>query len=225
MGVLMGRRRKPGSMWALEDLGRVRLSPNFFFREFLYSDIANFYGIQNIPEDPNLAVEVGRKLCNELLEPLRASFGGLAIRSAYRAPAVNEFGNKNGLNCARNEANRAGHIWDQRDEKGRMGATACVVVPWFADRYAEGTDWRALAWWIHDHVPYHALQFFPKLCAFNITWREQPERVIASFIAPKGILTRPGMENHGGSHAEWYAGFPAPVAPHPSRPAGAGTSG
>jgi len=29
-----------------------------------------------------------------------------------------------------------------------MGALATVVVPWFADRYAEGADWRAMAWWI-----------------------------------------------------------------------------
>ena len=191
----------------------MRLSPNFFMREFLYSEIANFYGIPNIPDDPDLAITAGRRLCMELLEPLQESFGALAIRSAYRAPAVNDFGNKHGLNCARNEADRAGHIWDQRDRQGRLGATACVVVPWFADRYADGADWRALAWWIHDHLPYHHLQFFPKLAAFNITWREEPESIISSYIAPRGILTRPGMANHGGDHSEWYRGFPA-------RPAG-----
>ena len=207
----MGKRRKPGSMWALEDLGRVRLSPNFFFREFLYSEIANFYGIPNIPDDPDLAIEVGRKLCTELLEPLRASFGALSIRSAYRAPAVNRFGNARGLNCARNE--RDSHIWDQRDPEGRKGATACVVVPWFADRYAEGADWRALAWWIHDHLPYHHLQFFPKLAAFNITWREEPERIVTSYIAPRGTLTRPGMANHDGDHSDWYRGFPDNLPP------------
>jgi hypothetical protein len=196
-------------MRALEELGRVRLSPNFFMREFLYSEIANFYGIPNIPDDPDLAITAGRRLCMELLEPLQESFGALAIRSAYRAPAVNDFGNKHGLNCASNEADRAGHIWDQRDRQGRLGATACVVVPWFADRYADGADWRALAWWIHDHLPYHHLQFFPKLAAFNITWREEPERIISSYIAPRGILTRPGMANHGGDHSEWYRGFPA----------------
>ena len=145
----------------------------------------------------------------ELLEPLQESFGALAIRSAYRSPAVNDFGNKHGLNCARNEADRAGHIWDQRDRQGRLGATACIVVPWFADRYADGADWRALAWWIHDHLPYHHLQFFPKLAAFNITWREEPERIISSYIAPRGILTRPGVANHGGDHSKWYRGFPA----------------
>ena len=187
----------------------MRLSPNFFMREFLYSEIANFYGIPNIPDDPDLAITAGRRLCMELLEPLQESFGALAIRSAYRAPAVNDFGNKHGLNCARNEADRAGHIWDQRDRQGRLGATACVVVPWFADRYADGADWRALAWWIHDQLPYHHLQFFPKLAAFNITGREEPERIISSYIAPRGILTRPGMANHGGDHSEWYRGFPA----------------
>ena len=83
-----------------------------------------------------------------------------------------------------------------------------VVVPWFADRYRDGMDWRALAWWIHDHLAYSQLQFFPKLAAFNIGWHEQPKRRIDSFIAPKGCLTRPGMANHDGSHAEFYPGFP-----------------
>ena len=45
---------------------------------------------------------------------------------------------------------------------------ACIVIPWFADRLLEGTPWQAMAWWIHDHLPYSQLQFFPKLGAFNI---------------------------------------------------------
>ena len=67
---------------------------------------------------------------------------------------------------------------------------------------------KQLAWWIHDHLPYSQLQFFPKLAAFNIGWHERPRRRIDSFIAPKGCLTRPGMANHDGSHAEFYPGFP-----------------
>jgi hypothetical protein len=200
--------RKPGSVKALEDLGRVRLSSSFFMRDFLHSEIADFHGIANIPDDPDLAVTVGRRLCEELLEPLQATFGRLAIRSAYRSPAVNEFGNRNGLSCAVNEANYAGHIWDRRDKAGCMGATACIVVPWFADRYERSQDWRALAWWIHDHLPYSSLVFFPKLAAFNLTWHERPERRIDSYIAPTGCLTKPGMANYDGRHAEWYEAFP-----------------
>ncbi len=48
--------RKPGTMMGLEELGRVRLSKSFYMRDFLYSEIANFYGIPNIPDDPDLAV-------------------------------------------------------------------------------------------------------------------------------------------------------------------------
>ncbi len=201
--------RKPGSMRGLDDLGRVRLSANFYMRDFLYSEIASFYGIPNIPDHPDLAIAAGSKLCETLLEPLQATFGRIAVRSAYRAPAVNDFGNKTGGLCARNEANAAYHIWDRRDAAGCMGAGASIVIPWFADRYAKGADWRALAWWIHDHLPYAHLQFFPKLAAFNIQWHERPQRRIDSFIAPRGCLTKPGMANHEGSHGACYAGFPA----------------
>ena len=158
-------------MRALENLGRVRLSPNFYFRDFLYSEIANFYGIPNIPENPDFAIATGRNLCRELLEPLQATFGRIAVRSGYRAPEVTAYGNSRG-ESARIEANAAYHIWDLPDEKGLKGAGACIVIPWFADRYEEGADWRSLAWWIHDHLPYAHMQFFPKLCAFNIQWHE-----------------------------------------------------
>jgi hypothetical protein len=67
--------RKPKSARALEELGRVRLSESFFMRDFLYSEISAVHGIPNIPDDPDLAIRAGRKLCEEALEPLRARFG------------------------------------------------------------------------------------------------------------------------------------------------------
>jgi hypothetical protein len=193
---------------ALEEFGRSRLSRSFFMRDFLYSEIAAIHHLPNIPDNPDLAISAGSRLCEELLEPLRATFGRIAIRSAFRSCAVNEFGNENNLNCATNEANYAVHIWDRLDANGCMGATACIVVPWFADRYESGADWRSIAWWIHDHLPYSTLAFFPKLCAFNIGWHERPRRRITSRIEPAGCLTQPGMDNHSGDHSEWYRGFP-----------------
>jgi hypothetical protein len=83
---------------------------------------------------------------------------------------------------------------------------ACVVVPWFADRYARGADWRSLAFWIHDHLPYSRLQFFPKLAAFNIGWHERPVRTIYSFIRPAGYLLR--GEPATGAYATHYSDFP-----------------
>lgn len=199
--------RKPQSIDALENLGRVRLSKNFFMRDFLYSEIANLYGVQNIPDDPDLAIEVGKVLCEDLLEPLQATFGRLAIRSAYRSSAVNQLGNEKGHNCGSNHSNYAAHIWDKRDEQGNKGAMACVVVPWFTDRYQAGGDWRSLAYWIHDHLPYNRLQFFPNLCAFNIGWRENSNQAIGSYIEPKGALFRDGIPARG-QFSDIYADFP-----------------
>jgi hypothetical protein len=200
--------RKPGSVRGLEDLGRVRLSPNFFLRDFLHSEISQVHSIPNIPDDPDLAIAAGTQLCTQLLEPLAQRFGRLSIRSAYRSQAVNEFGNRHKLNCARNEASYAGHIWDVRDAGGRMGATACIIVHALIPHYEATGAWEPLAWWIHDHLPYHHMEFFPRFAAFNLTWREAPERWISSYIPPRrGILTRKDMENHAGSHESEYSGW------------------
>lgn len=197
--------RQPRSVKSLEELGRVRLSENFFLRDFLYSEIAIINGFQNIPDDPDLAIAAGRMLCEILLEPLQARFGKISIRSAYRSPEVNHFGNVNKLNCGSNESNYAGHIWDRRDAAGYMGATACIVVNRFVPYYERTGDWEAMAWWVHDHLPYADMEFFPKLAAFNLQWREQPERCIYSYIPPRrGRLTKPGMANWVGRHDDAY---------------------
>ena len=95
-----------------------------------------------------------------------------------------------------------------RDEEGHMGATACIVIPWFLRRHEEqGVSWEALAWWIHDHLPYSDMVFFSTL-AFNLRWHEKPNRQIESHIAPKGYLTKRGMTNHEGDHSAAYPGFP-----------------
>lgn len=202
--------KKPDTVAALTEFGRVRLSKSFFMRDFLFSDIASVHGLNNVPDDPDLAIAAGSRLCADLLEPLQERFGRIAIRSAFRSCAVNALGNEQqkagraGYNCAANEANFAGHIWDRRDAQGHMGAMACVIVPSFWDHFQAEGDWQKLAWWIHDHLPYSSLYFFPKYWAFNIGWHEAPERRIDSYVAPKGCLTKPGMANHAGRHdADW----------------------
>ena len=202
--------RKPRSMRGLEELGRVRLSRFVYMRDCLHSEIGNLYGIPNIPDDPDEAIKWGTKLAEELLDPLFETFGHVAIRSAYRAPELNKFGNENNLNCARNDYNYGRRIWDQPAKNGTHGATASIVIPWFSDQYRHGRDWRDLAWWLHDHLPYSTLWFFPKLCALNIEWNEVPLGRIDSYIAPKGNLLKPGdkpCEDRATRQAR-YADFP-----------------
>ena len=201
--------RKPASMWSLETFGRVRLSRHFFMRDFLYSEIGNFHEKQNLPDNPDLAIETGRALCQALLDPLEETFGRVAVRSGYRSPSLNRFGNENRLNCARNDNPLECHIWDRGVGDDRI-AGASVVVPWFADRYEQGRDWRDLAWWMHDHLDYSEIWFFPKLCAFNLVWRPRPLRRIDSYIAPRGCLLRPGAEpdENRTTRRKRYADFP-----------------
>jgi hypothetical protein len=192
----MARVHRAGSYVGLEDLGRVRLSRYFYMRNFLYSEIANFHQIQNMPDDPQLAVMAGTKLCTEILDPLVETFGPIEIRSGFRSCTLNHFGATQATpqKCSRNEANYAGHIWDMRDENGHMGATVSIVIPWFADQYNQGRDWQDLAWWLFDHLNHAETCFFPENAAFNIQWHEKPVKDIYSYIDPKGLLIRPDEE-------------------------------
>jgi len=200
--------RRPASMRGLETLGRVRLSRHFYLRDFLMSEISAFHGIPNIPDDPDLVIRRGRHLCEELLDPLEETFGRIAVRSGYRSAALNTYGNEHNLNCARSDNPMECHIWDWPD---REIAGASIVVPWFAERYAQGRDWRDLAWWVHDHLPYSEMWFFPKLAAFNLVWRPEPLRSISSYAAPRGLLLRAGAApaEDSRTRAARYADFPA----------------
>lgn len=208
MGDEFRGRGQPRTVQELTQLGRVRLSKHFYMREFLFSEIAAIHGILNAPDDPNLAIAAGRKLCEELLEPLQACFGRIVVRSAYRNRQVNNLGwqrmraGEFGYNCSSNKRNAAHHIWDEFDDQGCMGATACIVIPGFNDRWCAPGDWQRLAWFIHDTLPYSAMRFFRVNGAFNIAWHERPKRRIDSYVEPRGCLTRPGLANNTACHRE-----------------------
>jgi hypothetical protein len=189
------RLRTPRSVVSLTELGRTQLSRSFFMREMLYSEVAMIHGLNNAPDFPDLAVEAGKRLCGDVLEPLQERWGRIAIRSAYRSREVNGFCNemqrkgKSGYTCASNEDNYARHIWDHRDAIGCMGAVACVVVPGFWEQHQEPGDWRIMARWIHENLPYSELEFFPFYWAFNVGWHERPARTINSYAEPRGKFT------------------------------------
>ena len=202
------------SLADLTALGRIRLSDHFFMREMLYSEVANACGVPNIPEVPDLAVEAGRNLSQLVLEPLRAAFGHITIRSAYRSPTLNarchelhRAGVKDAW-CTCNEDNYAFHIWDRRDAHALLGATATVVVPGYLDYFDRTADWRPLAWWIRDHVEhYDQVQFFRSQAAFNIRWYEGPSDRSIGYLDPpaRTRLTASGEPNFEGEHTALYA--------------------
>lgn len=185
-------------------------------RDFLFSEIATIHGLANVPDDPDLAIAAGTRLCETILEPLQDVFGRIAVRSSFRSAEVNGYGsriqattNKAGYTCASNASNAAGHIWDLRSSSGHVGAAACIIVPGVWDRF-HGTPggWQKLAWWIHDHLPYSEMTFFPEFWAFNISSHDEPARSIYSEIRPgNGYLTRTGWDNNIGDHETEWSGI------------------
>lgn len=168
----------------LEKLGRIRLSQHFYMRQFLFSEIGAAFHLQNIPDDIDLAVHNGQRLCTDILEPIVSMFGPIVIRSGFRAAALNHFGSSNRLNCAPNGRNYAYHIWDHLDADGHKGAAACIVVPGFTDGAIDCNGWPAIARKLHETLDYHRMTFFSRGGAFNIGWHERPKREIYS-MRPK----------------------------------------
>ncbi len=210
----------------LAELGRYRLSEHFFMRDMLYSEVSNLYGVPNIPEDPGLAIAAGQQLCRLVLEPLRAAFGNLAIRSAYRSPTLNSQCHKlhhksvPESRCASNEDGFAYHIWDVPDSAGYLGAAATVIVPAYVQHYDRTGDWQSLGWWIRDNLEHYAeVQFFGRMCAFNIRWYEGPSDKSVGYVDPptRITLTKSGAPGFDGDHSALYAEAIAPLLPQPMR--------
>ena len=66
----------------------MNLSKNFTLSELTYSNSADAYNIENTPG--RLELENLKKLCNEVLQPIRDKYGkSIYVNSGYRSPKVN----------------------------------------------------------------------------------------------------------------------------------------
>lgn len=80
----------------------MRLSEHFNLEEFTRSATADARGLKNDP--PLAGVNLARKMCEEILEPIRAKFGPIKINSGYRSPLVNS---------AVGGSATSDHVWDE----------------------------------------------------------------------------------------------------------------
>ena len=84
-------------------------------------------------------------------------------------------------------------------------------------------SWRAMAWWIHDHLLYSEIKFFSKkkltYAAFNLRWSEREERSIDGPGKQSGEFKK-GERSYPGKHEAEYPGFPKlkrPTEHYPNR--------
>ena len=68
------------------DLGLL-LTPHFTLQEMVRSGMALRHGIDNTPRPEHVAAL--RRLCEDVLEPLRRRFGRIIVTSGYRSPELN----------------------------------------------------------------------------------------------------------------------------------------
>ena len=71
--------------------------------------------------------------------------------------------------------------------KGKKGATASVVIPWFVNYLKERPEmsWKAMAWWIHDHLDYSEVVFFHNR-RWSLTRRSTFAGTRRRSVAPSG---------------------------------------
>ncbi len=61
---------------SLNDFARVRLSKHFFMRDFLFSETASVLGLNNLPNNKELAIEAGKVYVKTCLS-LSKTYGGV----------------------------------------------------------------------------------------------------------------------------------------------------
>lgn len=122
----------------------MQLTQHFSLAEMTRSSAALRRGIDNTPPPPVLAALTA--LCVEVLEPLRAGLGQVAITSGYRSPAVNK---------AVGGAKSSQHL---------MGEAADLTVP--------GHSNLEVCQWIQRHLHYDQLIYeFGEAGWVHVSWR------------------------------------------------------
>lgn len=81
----------------------MNLSPHFTLSEATKSQTASRLGIDNTPSPDE--IEQMKKLCENVLEPIRAHFGPVRVNSFYRSPRLNaEVGSKSSSQHTKGQA-------------------------------------------------------------------------------------------------------------------------
>jgi len=152
----------------LQAFGCLQLSKSFFVRDFLYSEAADYYGIPNLPQKPELMVITGREFCRRILEPLSATFGPLHIRTGYLADEI----------CAITEYPSDPFQWDRIEGDDGIGAGAEIVIPGRPEQLFDQGIWQNIANWISERLPIHQVLFNLNRRTITISWHSCPERAV-----------------------------------------------
>ena len=152
----------------LEDFGRIRLSKSFLVRDFLYSEAADYFGMSNLPQKPDLMITTGRELCRRILEPLTATFGPLHIHTGYLADEI----------CAITDQPSDPFQWDRTEDNDGIGAGAEIFIPGLPEQLINQGAWRSIACWVSEKLPIHQAVFNLERRTITVSWNSRPGRAV-----------------------------------------------
>ena len=135
----------------------IQLSPHFKLSEFVKSSTASAHGIDNTPNEQQIANL--KRLCQEVLEPLRQHFGvPIIIGSGYRCPQVNKLvgGVKNSQHMTGEAADIHIPVYDFVDSNGKHHTNMEILNKWMR-WLIDNTDFdqciketaNRITYWIH----------------------------------------------------------------------------
>ncbi len=109
------------------------ITKNFSLHEFVYSSVAEKYGIDNTPDETVMLHIV--ELVETLLQPLRDAWGsGISVNSGYRCPELNSHKEIGGSPTS---AHAYGYAADIKPSNGDMKSFQEFVLGWFRNSSAK----------------------------------------------------------------------------------------
>lgn len=168
--------------YTLDKLARVRLSPHFILRDFLFCANASMQGICNYPsDDPELVIRSGKLLCKQVLEPILAHWGPFAITYGYENRWSME-GGWSDAEKAKKTTSSNPHQWD-RGTFGKEVYARVDIQPWCVE---DGkVTKQEFGHWLMHNLDLCLLMQWRKSNVFCITISPKPRRVWLEWV-PQG---------------------------------------
>ncbi len=190
-------------------LALVRLSPNFILRDFLFSTESAVLGLSNFPDHPEQVIRSGKALCEQVLEPIRAKFGGFSITFGYQCRDAMEFGWSKERRI-RDRLSSNPHHWD----RGTFGDEVYARVDILPFCVEDGkVSKHEFGHWLMHNLDIDLLMHWHRANIFCITISPKPRRVWIEW--GDGSVGQPKRKDLMGTHY-WREVYP--YLPEDERP-------
>lgn len=165
------------NMMEYDALMLTRLSPHYILRDFMFSSQAEILGMPNRPsDDVDQVIASGKRLCQEVLEPLIEQFGPLNITFGYQSRELIEIGGVS------KPTSSNPHQWDRKTFGNEIYARIDILPYCVETGTVSKHDY---AKWMMYNLDIDLLMQWKKSNVFCVTIGPKPRRLWLEWV-PKG---------------------------------------